>query len=30
MVILALAIFILPFVFFAWIDRSNGINGPGK
>jgi hypothetical protein len=30
MVLLALGILIAPLLFFAWIDRAGGINGPGK
>lgn len=29
-VILIVLIIALPFLFFAWIDRAGGINGPGK
>jgi hypothetical protein len=28
--ILGIFILLAPFLFFAWIDRAGGVNGPGK
>jgi len=30
MEVLLVVLFLSPFLFFAWIDREGGINGPGK